>query len=139
MEIDLPSLYEQRRIVFAENTRKGQKRLEDNLHAPVIVTGQVVDIRLYGDRHLLSEQDGWEPPAPALVYALFEQFKDAFPEYNSDRKLAELLGLQSSGDRRIRTFKNGERAIPYGVWRRFLVLTGRVNQEIIPVLAFFND
>ena len=72
---DLPSLYEQRRTVFAENTRKGQKRLEDNLHAPVMEALPVTDMELYGDRHFLSEHDDREPPAPALVYALFEQFK----------------------------------------------------------------
>lgn len=36
----------------------------------------------------------------------------------------------------IGAFKDGSKALPYGVWRRFLVLTGRVPQEIIPVLAF---
>ncbi|KPY67013.1 Uncharacterized protein ALO94_05204, partial [Pseudomonas syringae pv. spinaceae] len=29
-----------------------------------------------------------------------------------------------------------DRKVPYGVWRHFLVLTGRAPQDIIPVLAF---
>lgn len=139
MNIELPSLAEQRRIVFAGNVEKGCDALKQNLNAPHIPGGINIDLSRYGERHLRTEEEGWEAPAPELVCALFEQFKDAFPAYNSDRKLAELLGLHSSGDRRIRTFKNGERPVPYGVWRRFLVLTGRVNQEIIPVLGFFDD
>ncbi len=139
MNIELPSLAEQRRLVFARNVEKSCQALRDNLQAPHIDAVADIDINAYGERHLRTESEGWEAPAPDVVYALFEQFKTAFPAYNSDRKLAELLGLQTSGDRRIRTFKNGERPVPYGIWRRFLVLTGRVNQEIVPVLGFFND
>lgn len=138
MNIELPPLAEQRRIVFAKKVEKSCEALRKNLEAPQISEPVAVDISAYGDRHLRTEEEGWEAPAPELVYALFEQFKAAFEAYDSDRKLAELLGLQTSGDRRIRTFKNGERQIPYGVWRRFLVLTGRVNQEIIPVMGFFE-
>lgn len=63
----------------------------------------------------------------------FKQFTLTFPEYRSDEKIAHLLGLHSKiGDRRIRAFRNGDQPIPYGLWRRFLELTGRVNQEITP-------
>lgn len=139
MNIELPSLAEQRRIVFESNVEKSCKTLRENLNAPHFKSLTDIDLSAYGDRHLRTENDGWEPPAAELVYALFEQFKSTFPDYDSDRKLALLLGLQTSGDRRIRTFKNGERPVPYGVWRRFLVITGRVNQEIIPVLGFFDE
>ncbi|KPC24159.1 Uncharacterized protein AC496_1170 [Pseudomonas savastanoi pv. glycinea] len=44
------------------------------------------------------------------------------------------MGLSS--DRRVRDYKQGVRKVPYGVWRHFLVLTGRAPQDIIPVLAF---
>ncbi|MEA5720371.1 hypothetical protein ONQ97_25970, partial [Salmonella enterica subsp. enterica serovar Virginia] len=42
-------------------------------------------------------------------------------------KLGILLGLTGNTDRRIRSFRNGERPVPYGVWRRFLIITGRVS------------
>ncbi len=58
------------------------------------------------------------------------------PQYNTDEKLANLLGL--SGTRRIRAFKNGEKKVPYNVWRKFLVLTSRVQQEIIEVVGVFK-
>lgn len=69
-----------------------------------------------------------------------KQFTLTFPEYRSDEKIAHLLSLHSKiGGRRIRAFRNGDQPIPYGLWRRFLELTGRVNQEITPVLGFFAD
>ncbi|WP_337049988.1 hypothetical protein [Serratia fonticola] len=139
MNIDLPSIEEQKRIVFADNVEKSCAVLRNNLAAPHYQPEPGVNAGAYGSKHLLTEEQGWEPPAPALVNALFEQFKYTFPEYNSDKKLATLLGLQTSGDRRIRSFKSGERTVPYGIWRKFLVLTGRVNQEIIPVMGFFDD
>ena len=39
----------------------------------------------------------------------------------------------------ISPFRNGDQPIPYGLRRRFLELTGGVNQEITPVLGFFAD
>ena len=138
MNIDLPSLAEQRRIVFSKNVEKSCEALRKNLSAPHFPGLAKEEANTYSDRHLRTEAEGWEAPAPELVCAFFEEFKETFEAYNSDRKLAELLGLQTSGDRRIRTFKNGERPVPYGIWRRFLVLTGRVNQEIIPVMGFFD-
>ncbi|MEA7931569.1 hypothetical protein ONJ16_24865, partial [Salmonella enterica subsp. enterica serovar Montevideo] len=74
-----------------------------------------------------------------VVNAWFEHFKTSFPEYKSDKKLGILLGLTGNTDRRIRSFRNGERPVPYGVWRRFLIITGRVSQEIIPVIAHIDD
>lgn len=98
------------------------------------------DASQYGTAHLATQDSGWLPPHADLVHAWFEQFKHHFPGYGTDEKLAHLLGLRAKNvDRRIRAFKNGDQPIPYGLWRRFLVLTGRVNQEIIPVMGFFAD
>lgn len=138
MDINLPSLAEQRRIVFDSNVEKSCETLRQNCQAPHFPAVAAVDLNPRTARHMRTEAEGWEAPAPELVYALFEEFKDQFEAYNSDRKLGLLLGLEAGGDRRIRKFKNGERPIPYGIWRRFLVITGRVNQEIIPVLGFFD-
>jgi hypothetical protein len=68
------------------------------------------------------------------VGAYFRHFQAHFPEHGTDAKLAALLGLSS--DRRIREFKNGSRKVPYGIWRSFLVLTGRAPQDILPVLGY---
>jgi hypothetical protein len=56
------------------------------------------------------------------------------------RKLGFLLGLQGrSADRRIRAYRNGAEIIPYGIWRTFLELTGRVVVDVKPVLGLFDS
>ena len=92
-----------------------------------------IDENAYSNAHLLRVHEGWEPPHPDLVGAYFRHFQHHFPDYGTDQKLAELLGLSS--DRRIREFKNGSRKVPYEIWRKFLVITGRVPQEVIKVLG----
>lgn len=140
IEIDLPDLNEQRRIVYRDHVEKACQQLRDNLNAARKQVHCSVNPADYGTAHLAAEKDAWQAPDPALVQAWFLQFMDLFPEYGTDKKLGELLGLTGGNtDRRMRSFRNGERPIPYDVWRRFLVLTGRVNQEIIPVLAFVED
>ena len=39
---------------------------------------------------------------------------------------------------KVSKYRNGEKPIPYGVWRKFLVITGRVKQEIYPVMGVFD-
>jgi hypothetical protein len=131
IEIPLPDIREQQALIFKEATEAGIKQLQDNLAAPVI-PGLVVR----GDdmSHLLRQEEGWIAPQKDVLDAYFKHFQKAFPEYGTDAKLARLLGLSS--DRRVREYKQGRSNIPYGVWRRFLVLTGRAPQDIIPVLAF---
>jgi hypothetical protein len=96
--------------------------------------GTELDENLHSRSHLLREYEGWEPPSPDLTVAYFRHFQEHFPAYGTDARLAPLLGVSS--DRRVREYKQGSRKIPYGVWRRFLVLTGRVPQDIVQVLAF---
>ncbi|WP_407200912.1 hypothetical protein [Enterobacter cloacae] len=72
-----------------------------------------------------------------LIDAWFNQLKAHFKEYGSDAKLGVLLGLQGrSADRRIRAYRNGAEIIPYGIWRTFLELTGRV---VVDVKSLFWD
>lgn len=140
IEIDLPDINDQRRIVFKDRVEKACQQLKDNLSAPRKRAYCSVNPDDYGTAHLKTEKDGWQPPAPELVHAWFQQFMDLFPEYGTDKKLGQLLGLTGNAcDRRMRSFRHGERPIPYDVWRRFLILTGRTNQEIIPVMAFVED
>lgn len=135
IKIELPGMGEQRRRVYEQETERACEALKANLAAPEIETDTVINIYEYGAEHLLKQDNGWKPPAPQLVTALFRQFQTYFPEYNTDEKLARLLGIGRS--RAIRSFKKGETPVPYGIWRRFLILTGRASQEIIPVLGFF--
>ncbi|KAB2514157.1 hypothetical protein F8N49_27780 [Pseudomonas sp. GXM4] len=136
MKIELPGIAEQQAFVFEAATKAAVLQLQANLNAPKLPTQSEIDESLYPRTHLLTEAEGWSPPHPDIIGAYFRHFQTHFPAYNTDAKLAGLLGLSS--DRRVRAFKDGSKAPPYGVWRRFLVLTGRVPQEIIPVLAFIN-
>ncbi|NBB37068.1 MULTISPECIES: hypothetical protein [Pseudomonas] len=139
MKIDLPSIEDQQELIFQEATKEAISQLEANLNAPRYPVQDLVDESLYPRTHLLRENEGWEAPAPEIVKAYFRHFQNHFSEYNTDVKLAVLLGMVGGGnDRRIRAFKDGSKKTPYGVWRRFLVLTGRVPQEIIPVLGIMR-
>lgn len=134
IDIPLPSIADQQMAVFQAATEAAIQQLRSNLEAPRL-SGQIeIDEDQYPRTHLLRADEGWEPPAPELVRAYFRHFQSAFPEHGSDAKLAVLFGLSS--DRRIRDYKHGSYKVPYGIWRHFLVLTGRVPQDIIPVLAF---
>ena len=134
MKIELPGIAEQQKFIFEESTKEAIRQLKENLKAPVLVQPLEVDERQFSNKHLLREREGWEAPDRDLVGAYFRQFQSVFPEYDTDQKLADLLGLSSN--RRIREFKQGTRKVPYGVWRKFLVMTGRVAQDVDQVLAF---
>lgn len=140
IEIDLPDMGSQKEFVRRENVHRAVAELEKGLNAPRMRGPESFNYRDYSTRHLLTEAEGWEPPVHEVVNAWFEHFKSNFPEYSSDKKLGQLLGLAGSNvDRQMRKFRFGERRVPYGIWRRFLVITGRVSQEIIPVLVIIED
>jgi len=139
IDIPLPSIVEQQIAVFEAATDMAIHQLKENLTAPRLPGPTDIDESLIPRTHLLRELEGWEPPAPDLVAAYFRHFQTTFPEYGTDMKLARLLGLRGhAADRRVREFKAGAYKVPYGVWRHFLVLTGRVPQDIIQVLAFMG-
>lgn len=132
--IDLPSIADQQAAVFQQSTQAAIEQLQRNLQAPRLPAQTEIDENQYPRTHLLREHEGWEAPHPDIVGAYFRHFQMHFPEHGSDGKLANLLGLSS--DRRVREFKQGERKVPYGVWRHFLVITGRAPQDVLPVLAY---
>ncbi|MFP1744392.1 hypothetical protein [Lonsdalea quercina] len=139
ISIALPNINEQRLILLQQGADEGCKQLRANLDAPHYPAAPDIDVATYGDKHLRTLDEGWEPPAAALVSAWFTHFQACFAEYASDNKLAALLGLSgNNAGRRIRAYSSGDEKIPYGLWRRFLVITGRANQEIIPVLGIFD-
>jgi len=136
MKIEIPNMDEQKRIVFEQGTAAAIEQLQQNLKAPVIKDLEL-DESQYSNEHLLPE-DRWKPPHPDIVCAYLEQFKQHSP-FTSDKAIAEFLGLNNkNGVRRVRAYKTGEERPPYGVWRRLLVATGRVPQEIMPVVGFFG-
>lgn len=139
ISIELPDTNEQHLILLRDGVERGCAALRENLNAPHYGSVPDFNAAIYGEKHLLKENEGWEAPAPEVIRAWFGQFQRVFSAYDSEEKLAALLGLHGKqAGRRIRAFENGEMPIPYGVWRRFLVLTGRVSQEIIPVLGIFD-
>lgn len=133
MKIDLPSIEEQQRFILEEGTKEAIKQLKENMKAEIIPPQSEIDETTYSNAHLLRESEGWEPPHPDLVAAYFRHFQQYFPEYGTDQRIADLLGLSS--DRRVREFKNGARKVPYEIWRKFLVITGRVPQDVIRVFG----
>ncbi|RMN13942.1 hypothetical protein [Pseudomonas syringae group genomosp. 3] len=139
MKIVIPSIEEQQEVIFQQGIKDGIKQLEMNLRAKRYSAQTQIDESVYRREHLLRENEGWQAPEPELVKAYFRHFQDLFPDYGTDAKLATLLGIHGGGnDRRIRAFKDGSKKTPYGIWRRFLVLTGEVPQEIIPVLGILR-
>jgi hypothetical protein len=132
MKIELPGIAEQQLFVFKAAQQEAIEAMKENSEAKVMAAPLSVDECAYPRTHLLREREGWEPPHKDLVAAYFDQFKGLFG-YGSDKEMADLLRLSS--DRRVREFKQGKSSVPYGVWRRFLVMTGRAPQEVIPVLG----
>ncbi|WP_223253406.1 hypothetical protein [Chromobacterium amazonense] len=136
IKIPLPGIAAQQKVIFEEATRQAIATLKANLSAPTLPPQVEIDENQYSRAHLLREDEGWEAPHPDIVGAYFRHLQMHFPEYGTDQKIAGLLGLSS--DRRIREFKQGKTKVPYGVWRKFLVLTGRAPQDVLPILAYMG-
>ncbi|EBY7550157.1 hypothetical protein D6K16_22925 [Salmonella enterica subsp. enterica serovar Enteritidis] len=139
IEIEIPSIEMQRMAVFENGIKESIDALRKNLEAAPYPKAASVDYSALDARYFMTIEQGWIAPPCELVNAWFEQFKATFPQYGVDKTLAALLGIHSNGaSRRIREYRNGEKPIPYGVWRKFLVITGRVKQEIYPVMGVFD-
>lgn len=136
LNIELPAIADQQKFVFVKSTEAAIEQLQKNLLAPTLPGQSEIDEAKYSNKHLLTEEQGFEPPHQDIVGSYFRHFQRHFPEYGTDAKLAKLLGLSS--DRRVRAFKDGSRPVPYGVWRKFLVMTGRSPQDVVRVFAFMG-
>ncbi|EFF9667475.1 MULTISPECIES: hypothetical protein [Enterobacterales] len=136
LKIDLPPLADQRRVVYESQIKNACEALRANLDAPVYSVPAGTDAGAYNCAHLKTESEGWMPPEPEIVDAWFRQFQNAIPDYNTDEKLGALLGITRTHS--VRDWRKGTKPVPYGIWRRFLIMTGRVVQEITPVLGFFE-
>lgn len=139
ISITLPSMDAQRLMILEMETEKAITTLKSNLLGKKFPKADGVDYASLDEHIFLTQDQGWVAPPSDLVDAWFNQVKELFYEYRSDRKLGNLLGLQGdSADRRIRAYRKGSEVIPYGIWRNFLEITGRVTPEIKPVLGIFD-
>ncbi|MBI6621537.1 hypothetical protein YA0783_24930 [Pseudomonas corrugata] len=136
MKIDVPNVAEQQAFIFEQATKAAIAQLLANLNAPRIPLQ--ANQTAWANTHLLREREGWEPPSADVVGAYFRHFQEHFPDYGTDAKLADLLYGPGCDRRKIRAIKNGTVAVPYRIWRRFLILTGRVPEDITPVMAFMG-
>lgn len=123
-------------IDFEPDTQAAIEQLRKNLTAPILPPVTEVDDTLFSKNHLLTLKEGWEPPHPMLVWGYFEHFKKNVGDIESDEQLAELLQVSKE---KMKQLKAGETAPTYGLWRKFLIMTGRVQQEIIPVLGYVSS
>lgn len=136
IQIELPSIEQQQRFIFEAATKTAIQQLEQNLKAPVI-KDLALDETQYSREHLLPEER-WQPPHPDIIRAYFEQFQ-RHTEHKTDKALAAWLGLKGThAERRLRAYKTGAEQTPYGIWRKLLVATGRVPQEIEKIAAFMS-
>lgn len=124
-------------VVYERFTRSAIAMLKANEKARRVLPQTEVDEDKLPRNHLLPAGEGWQAPSPLLVTAYFNHFKEHFPEYGTDDRLAELLGVSSA--RRLREYKQGVAKVPYHVWRQFLVMTGRVPPIIPRVFAFMGE
>ena len=122
--------------MFEQATEAAIEQLRKNLKAPVVKDLEL-DESQFSSEHLLQESR-WQPPHPDIVYAYVEQFK-RHSEYKSDKEVAQWLGLKgNNSERRLRAYKSGAESPPFGIWRRLLVATGRVPQEVVEVVGFMR-
>jgi hypothetical protein len=136
IQIELPSIEQQQRFIFEAATKAAMQQLEQNLKAPIIKDLEL-DESLYSRDHLLTEER-WQAPHPDIVRAYLEQFQ-RHTEHKTDKALAAWLGLKgTNAERRLRAYKTGSEVPPFGIWRKLLVATGRVPQEIMSVVAFMR-
>lgn len=139
IEIALPSMKAQRLMILEKDTEIAVTTLKSNLLGVEFPKADGVNYSAIDARVFLTVEQGWVAPDHELVNAWFNQVKDNFSDYRTDAKLGNLLGLHGGGaDRRIRAYRNGDETIPYGIWRKFLELTGRVVPEVKPVLGLFD-
>ncbi|EPX6645141.1 hypothetical protein ABK669_22585 [Enterobacter hormaechei] len=140
ISIELPPLDKQRLLVLKADTERAITILKANLNAKSFPKVENIDYTTIDPRIFNTLEQGWTAPPAFLIDAWFNQLKALFKEYGSDAKLGVLLGLQGrSADRRIRAYRNGAEIIPYGIWRTFLELTGRVVVDVKPVLGLFDS
>jgi hypothetical protein len=136
----LPGLNDQAKFVALARAKEIYQAIEalcqkPSIDLPLLLNGEPVNESDYPTAHLLAKDKGYEPPHPDLVKAYFDQLK-AYDSQYTEAGIAKLLGL--SNGRAIRGFKSGDRPVPFAVWRRFLVATGRAPIDMPDMVGFFK-
>ena len=136
----LPGINEQAKFVALARAKEIYQAIETlcqqpSIEVPLLLNGNAVKESDYPTAHLLDKAAGYEPPHPDLVKAYFDQLK-AYDSQYTEAGIAKLLGL--SNGRAIRGFKSGDRPVPFAVWRRFLVATGRAAMDVPSLVGFFK-
>lgn len=134
-EIQLPSIEDQAKTVALLRANEVLTFIKSKTEQKAIELPLSVKESDYPNSHLLPEDRGYEPPHHELVAAYFEQLK-AFDKKYTNSGVATLLGLADG--RSIRRYTSGEKKVPYDVWRRFLIATGRAPIDIPNIIGFFK-
>lgn len=122
-----------------ENVRRASALMLKGLGAPTVAGPDSFRYRDYDTAHLREMTEGWKPPAREVVCAWFGHFQACVPEYATDDRLAVLLGLGGEASHLLHEYRLGFAFVPYHIWRRFLILSGRAGQDIVPVLLNVDD
>ncbi|ORM61187.1 hypothetical protein HA45_21110 [Pantoea rodasii] len=109
------------------------------LGAPTVAGPDSFRYRDYDTAHLREMTEEWKPPAREVVCAWFGHFQACVPEYATDDRLAVLLGMGGEASHLLHEYRLGFAFVPYHVWHRFLILSGRAGQDIVPVLLNVDD
>lgn len=131
----LPPVTEQAKTVALLRAKEVLSFIEEKTTQPAVELALDCDVSEYPTSHLLEKDRGWEPPHHKVVEAYFKQLKAFDPQY-TNQGLATFLGLADG--RSIRRYTSGEKTVPYDVWRKFLIATGRAPIDMPQILGFFN-
>ncbi len=131
----MPGLEDQAKFVAKQRAQEIVQYIDDRINENSIDIALSVDENNYSKTHLLEKDKGFEPPHHELVTAYFEQLK-AYDKQYTNQGLATFLGLADG--RSVRRYTSGEKKIPYDVWRKFLVATGRAPIDRPVMIGFFK-
>jgi hypothetical protein len=128
MEIDCPPMSEQLAFTYIHCTKEGISQLEQSLSAAVIPN----DIGIKEEAKWFLDRRRWSCPPAKAITAYFDHFIRHYPQYEGPNCLSSRLRVD---DDMISAYRQGSEKIPYDIWRNFLVITGRMHQEILDVVC----
>ena len=131
--IPLIPLDEQRRFVFEQANQEAIKQLEQNLNAPVVEPLNTFDLSKYSNTHLLDKKNGFESPHADIVKYYCDQLKLFDSQYTQKEIARSILEIN---DRRLREYIQGKHKVPFELWQKILVATGRKPQHVVKVIAY---
>lgn len=131
--IPIIPLDEQNRFVFEQSNQEAIKQLEENLNAPVVEPLNNFDITQYSNTHLLDKNKGFESPNADIIKYYCDQLKHFDSQYTQKEIARSIFGIN---DRRLREYIQGKHKIPFELWQKMLIATGRKPQHVVKVIAY---